>query len=697
MSYNSPSAYVKFADIATIDIEEAPYYASGDATTTTTVGALAAGSTSMTVEDASSFSEHQDLYLPGAGAAGAQHIATVTSVIGNVIHFAPATITAITPTTTVTTGVNPPGTSITVAAGNSRQAGHGVTIVGAGAGGSDYYGVIMRVLANTLTVSPATQTAVGAGTVVTIDNVLHDNTAAFQAAMAQAAVLGSLKLLCRADGFYRVNGPYIPGHAGRQYVLRTPTVLYETNTDVDAVTIVIAGPVPPPGNVSIAPRSTQGGAVIQTEIYQNATWLISGYNPASVTFGPITNVRLVFENITLRSYDDPNCQMVDGKYIASVSGDLQIDTGIGQFNSPTFPTWPNSTGIELPFINSYPNDDWGVLSVQGYSWPFVFHENTNVRYLYVGFGVWGIYPISASPACLNGYAVVQQCTNCIGGSSAGLYVANLQSQNNTHLINDPTNELHGIINLAPSAGLGDIIGGVNLQLHYLSNGDSQGPQGPGLEQYYVGRGKTLAGLSGPVTSDFEDYTRRSNSGGAIPSHFVGVQNAAGTGAITGSATHPTAAVLTSGALAGGSAQFRPTDSPWLLTGPVEAFYIAAKLDVPTAVDAQTELDFGISYDGARFMFLGIVGAVSTTHFVLFLPAGSVVTDVPIDNATHIFELYHAVGGSIYAMIDGVVKATIAAPVWGVPAYQRSALAINGATAAERTVCLHWSAWVRAGE
>lgn len=76
--------------------------ASGSATTTTTVGAVTAPSTSMTVSSCTSFNARQGVWIQGAGTAGAGHTATVVSCAAGAMTFTPATVTTIITGKTVT-------------------------------------------------------------------------------------------------------------------------------------------------------------------------------------------------------------------------------------------------------------------------------------------------------------------------------------------------------------------------------------------------------------------------------------------------------------------------------------------------------------------------------------------------------------------------------------------------------------------
>ena len=78
-----------------LDIAQAPYYAStAGATTTTTVGSTAPGS-SVTVASSATWLAGHGICIPGAGAAGAAYVGAVTLISGSVFTVSPATSTTV--------------------------------------------------------------------------------------------------------------------------------------------------------------------------------------------------------------------------------------------------------------------------------------------------------------------------------------------------------------------------------------------------------------------------------------------------------------------------------------------------------------------------------------------------------------------------------------------------------------------------
>jgi hypothetical protein len=95
-SYPNPSL------VNTIDIQQAPYYASGSSFTTTTTAS--SGSTSITVASCGDFISanagaaygSQGISISGAGTSGAYYIGTVTTCVGTSMVITPATTTSVT-------------------------------------------------------------------------------------------------------------------------------------------------------------------------------------------------------------------------------------------------------------------------------------------------------------------------------------------------------------------------------------------------------------------------------------------------------------------------------------------------------------------------------------------------------------------------------------------------------------------------
>jgi hypothetical protein len=79
----------------TINIQSAPYYASGSSATTTLSGTFAANATSSSVASCATFSPNEGVYIPGAGTSGANYIGTVVSCSGATLTVTPAISTTV--------------------------------------------------------------------------------------------------------------------------------------------------------------------------------------------------------------------------------------------------------------------------------------------------------------------------------------------------------------------------------------------------------------------------------------------------------------------------------------------------------------------------------------------------------------------------------------------------------------------------
>lgn len=92
-------------------------------------------------------------------------------------------------------------------------------------------------------------------------------------------------------------------------------------------------------------------------------------------------------------------------------------------------------------------------------------------------------------------------------------------------------------------------------------------------------------------------------------------------------------------------------------GSSSVFYLAARMKVTTAVDAQTIAAFygSRTADGPK---IGVVGSVSTTKFVAgtFQSGGSLTSNVDIDTNWHTFEVWRY-NSVTYLAIDDVLQAS----------------------------------------
>jgi hypothetical protein len=227
--------------------------------------------------------------------------------------------------------------------------------------------------AGTLTVTPATSTSVGNGTLVQ-----HDDSAAIQAAITGLASTGGSIFF--PNGFYRCNGAFQDiSHANA--ILLMPSISYVTNPPVSPVLIdLISDTAPSPGGTS--------GVVIQSS--QTGGNLIGGY-AADSGFGTFTNVWLKLKNLTFRSYDNPNIQMVNAGNLAGLTWEnLIFDTGLPPLCgyvagcTPTTPTHANAIAMTTPATNNNAGiTGYGHTMVYGYYEGVRAQEHANIEDLYV--------------------------------------------------------------------------------------------------------------------------------------------------------------------------------------------------------------------------------------------------------------------------------------------------------------------------
>lgn len=181
------------------------------ASSLTTPGAIpkvsAAGTLaeSAVVEDSSHRVTIGGTTLPSGAPLGTIGASVIYSPNGalNVMAFG-ASGSAVATTTVGTTTAS--STSVTLTSASTCAAGQGITIAGAGAAGALYIGTISNVTGAVLTITPATSTTVSAGAAVN-----HDDTAAWQAALAHFGSAGSHlsgELFC-PSGDYVVSSPLI--------------------------------------------------------------------------------------------------------------------------------------------------------------------------------------------------------------------------------------------------------------------------------------------------------------------------------------------------------------------------------------------------------------------------------------------------------------------------------------------------------
>lgn len=125
----------------------------------------------------------------------------------------------------------------------------------------------------------------------------------------------------------------------------------------------------------------------------------------------------------------------------------------------------------------------------------------------------------------------------------------------------------------------------------------------------------------------------------------------------------------------------------------DKWYVAGRLRIPTAVDAQTVCGVGLFNNAQNTTIMGGANGNNTTNFTLSyggIYLGSSVLDLglAIDTVAHVYEMWGLGDNKVYGRIDGggTVSATIAGPV---DQSSVAAIARNGTTAANRQSDVDW--------
>ena len=240
--------------------------------------------------------------------------------------------------TTTTVGTTRVGTSVVVASGSTFAVGQGIFIAGAGANGANYVGTISAINGTTLTISPATSTAVEAG-----HKVQHDDTAAVKAAIAAGLALDVATVLLPPTGFFRINGP-LSGPGGHQYRIGLVNSSLSPNL---LQSLTIKGTANPPQfsqTPNVTATYTTSGTVFTSE--ESGGSIFGGS-----TGGGITGVLSSFENFHIILPDNPASGGIDGFWLSHmIVRNVSIDTGENTklITQPTHGT----TGIITPNVGN---------------------------------------------------------------------------------------------------------------------------------------------------------------------------------------------------------------------------------------------------------------------------------------------------------------------------------------------------------
>lgn len=361
-----------------LNVQNAPFYASGFGALTTTTAAVSVNSLTIPVVSTTGFSAGQVVMIALAGSTSGSTISNfcglISSLTANQITLSATALTgaslmpqctsASTGTQTATgaggytvlslgstrtsNSVALNGTAIPVSNASSYSANQGILITG-GAASGDLVTTIVSVNANTITIaSPGIQNASG---IASGTNVQHDDTNAFQAAIYQASVnsgavvngyspngLGSTVNL--PDGVYQINGP-AQDPSGANAALVMPKILYFSGgVGLSGIwfpmaTVSFQGVSAPPQTQNYLTNNTMVGWTGSVVFTSNTTIpnLIGGYDSAS--FNNFTNVKLSFKNVAFRAYQNTGMILLNAGAIAQLELEHDsFDTTSTNYNNP---------------------------------------------------------------------------------------------------------------------------------------------------------------------------------------------------------------------------------------------------------------------------------------------------------------------------------------------------------------------------
>lgn len=450
-----------------INIQSAPYYASGSSFSTT--GSTSSG-TSVTVASCGDFVTasagtqygHQGVLISGGGSAGVTYYGTVSTCTGTAMVVSPGTSSTISAaTTTATLTLNNDVITVASATGIHQFA----TASGTGIAANTY---VIGVSGTSVTLSQA-PTAGGSGVTVTFSpTVMHDDTAAIQAAITSAGYGTVTKIFFpgvpisggTTAGQYNVNGAF-QNTGTCNCILQVPSLKYLASTLVAPAQVELFGPVKPsPGGSS--------AAIIRTYQTSSAGDLIGGYFTASGTPTNTTNVQLNIYDMIFRSYDNPSITMIGGFNLAALQvSDFDIDTGYVQncgYESasfctpyPTFPTNTNGIAIVTPGIDAI----GGYTAIRGgiidhYYNGLFLGEHAYIDGVESQFGNTCAFLDNPSPGHMIqiGYISCEHNVKNLAGSASDIHVVSMENESLygtqaggvTTLVYDPSNTIDGIVN-----------------------------------------------------------------------------------------------------------------------------------------------------------------------------------------------------------------------------------------------------------
>ena len=370
-------------------------------------------------------------------------------------------------TATITVGSTASGaTNINVASPASFAVGNGIYIAGAGVSGSTYIGKITAIAGSNFTVTPATSTAVGNGAAVK-----HDDTASIQAAINSLIGVGGSVVM--PAGTYLVNGPLQePGVINAKIVI--PINTYDDRLFPVRYTIE--------GENTPAPSSREGKNSQTLILTEGTSGTIfdsrSGYGEEGSGGTYIADCTLNWvhlKNLAFRAPVNPLIGFTGGRFAGLYCENISMDTGAapaaGYFATNVFekPT-NNVTAIKCPPNSNAAQVILRNISCYGFGTAIYANEHTDMANIYIAKGITGLVCNAAGHGIYGARIQIEHCTDAIksDGPVSSLMISNLGTENiSGYLVNDPTNNIKGIVNYSMSAQPLAVNGAVGVRFENL--------------------------------------------------------------------------------------------------------------------------------------------------------------------------------------------------------------------------------------
>ncbi len=371
---------------------------------------------------------------------------------------------------TTTSGTTAAGTTVVVASAGDWVAssagfsyGHeGIYIPGAGVSGAGYIGTVTSVSGTTLTVTPATSTSVASGTAV-----LHDETAAIQAAVAVTNYTTPTQVNCPA-GVYNINGPF-RDTGTFDSIIEMPTFSYNDSLNVNAPAQFILN-----GTTTLA---NFGGGVQGCTLRTDAVDTVNG--GAGAVFAanggsngvapiPISNISVTFSNVHLETNQNPQVSFINGtNFAAMLTDNVSLDTGVptncfyfegdGCTTAFVTPTHTAQVGIATPGVSNIGLSIERNTSVTGQYTNMICKEHCYLDKVWLN---WSVNCLQVNTTNYYGHGTLvnaEHCTNILvppasgfGGITIDHLAVETSVPTSSVLANDPGSALFGWVNVQAS-------------------------------------------------------------------------------------------------------------------------------------------------------------------------------------------------------------------------------------------------------